>query len=131
MIDFFINIDLDYRKLYSYSKMLEKEEDQEIVKDFFRRTRSYYYHIPVIGQRMLRTSFTYPGRVDADGNVISTKRVLNLDEKERILRFLESKSKGAFKNTLSFVLPIVYGKTNYYFLLSRYVLLLLQFCLYL
>ena len=92
MIDFFINIDLDYRKLYSYSKMLEKEEDQEIVKDFFRRTRSYYYHIPVIGQRMLRTSFTYPGRVDADGNVISTKRVLNLDEKERILRFLESKN---------------------------------------
>ena len=37
----------------------------------------------------------------------------------------------AFKNTLSFVLPIVYDKTNYYFLLGRHASLLPQFYPYL
>ena len=40
----------------------------------------------------INAPISYDYSVDADGNVISTKRVLNLDEKERILRFLESKN---------------------------------------
>ena len=101
LIDYFILIDVDYKRLLTYSRLLESEEDQERVQSFYRWTNLYTKHYPSIAQRMLGTYFVYPGKVDLNGNVISERRVLTLEEKELILSYLASKNVPFNESTIS------------------------------